>query len=403
MRTSIAIAVGAGVTALAGVALIVPIVVAASSTLGGDTSTGGGIKPVSCGDTTTITKTVTTSTPKVSGFTATQVANAAALIRAGQDMPPRAWVIAIGTALQESTLRNMANDNPAYPEVKRISLALPHDGVGHDHDSVGLLQQRADEGAAATQGHKAWGPVKDLMHPETAGKKFYTALKAVPGWQGMTMTRAAQKVQRSAYPNAYAKWEDEAARLVDALSGGAAKTAATAAAVGKCAADDPAKQVVTSGGWVNPVDAPVGSGFGQRSGRLHAGVDLSTSRGKPIVAAASGTVVKMECDKSEAGINCNRDGSPSTPGCGWHLYIRHAGNVITHYCHMLRRPLVAVGDQVKAGQQIGVVGTSGHSSGPHLHFEVHLRGDSSNSGAVNPVPFMKDRGAPLGRKGGADA
>lgn len=398
MRTALAIALGAGVTAVAGVALVVPVVLAASSTLSGD-ALKDGISPVSCGDTTTITKLVTTSTPKVAGFTDTQVGNAAALIRAGQatKMPPRAWVIAIATALQESGLRNMANDNDDYPEVKRISTALPHDAVGHDHDSVGLIQQRPDEGDGT------WGPVKDLMQPEIAGKKFYVALTDVPGWQDMTLTRAAQKVQHSAYPSAYAKWEDEAARLVDALSGGAAKTAATAATVGKCAADEPAKQVVTSGGWINPVDAPIGSGFGPRSGRLHAGVDLSTSRGKPIVAAAAGTVIKMECDKHEIGYNCNRDGSPSTPGCGWHLYIRHAGNVITHYCHMLRQPLVAVGDQVKAGQQVGVVGTSGHSSGPHLHFEVHLRGDSTNGGAINPVPFMKARGAPLGRKGGADA
>jgi murein DD-endopeptidase MepM/ murein hydrolase activator NlpD len=63
---------------------------------------------------------------------------------------------------------------------------------------------------------------------------------------------------------------------------------------------------------------------------------------------------------------------------------------------MVRRPLVSVGQTVKAGQQIGFVGTSGHSSGEHLHFEVHLNGDRSSEGAVNPVPFMRERGAPLG-------
>lgn len=47
---------------------------------------------------------------------------------------------------------------------------------------------------------------------------------------------------------------------------------------------------------------------------------------------------------------------------------------------------------------IGQVGTSGNSSGPHLHFEVHLNGDRSKSGAINPAPFMSERGIPLGGK-----
>jgi murein DD-endopeptidase MepM/ murein hydrolase activator NlpD len=76
--------------------------------------------------------------------------------------------------------------------------------------------------------------------------------------------------------------------------------------------------------------------------------------------------------------------------------ISHADGVITRYCHMIVRPLVTVGQQVAAGQQIGWSGTSGHSSGPHVHFEVHLRGDRSSSGAIDPVPFMRDHGAPLG-------
>lgn len=63
---------------------------------------------------------------------------------------------------------------------------------------------------------------------------------------------------------------------------------------------------------------------------------------------------------------------------------------------MLTHPYVAVGDQVVAGQVIGLVGSSGHSSGPHLHFEVHL-GDQTASTATDPVSFMAAQGAPLGR------
>jgi murein DD-endopeptidase MepM/ murein hydrolase activator NlpD len=69
--------------------------------------------------------------------------------------------------------------------------------------------------------------------------------------------------------------------------------------------------------------------------------------------------------------------------------------VITRYCHLLTRPAVAEGEQVGAGQVIGIVGSSGHSSGPHLHFEVHL-GDHSPATAVDPVSFMTAVGSPLG-------
>jgi murein DD-endopeptidase MepM/ murein hydrolase activator NlpD len=73
--------------------------------------------------------------------------------------------------------------------------------------------------------------------------------------------------------------------------------------------------------------------------------------------------------------------------------------VITRYCHLGTRPLVAVGERVTVGEIIGYVGSSGHSSGPHLHFEVHRRGDASPSGAVDPVAFMATR-APIGQQSG---
>jgi murein DD-endopeptidase MepM/ murein hydrolase activator NlpD len=94
-------------------------------------------------------------------------------------------------------------------------------------------------------------------------------------------------------------------------------------------------------------------------------------------------------------LSCDADGFPGKGGCGWFVDILHAGNVITRYCHMVERPTVAKNEMVEAGQVIGEIGSSGNSSGPHLHFEVHLRGDRSKHGAINPVPFMRDRGAPL--------
>jgi murein DD-endopeptidase MepM/ murein hydrolase activator NlpD len=76
--------------------------------------------------------------------------------------------------------------------------------------------------------------------------------------------------------------------------------------------------------------------------------------------------------------------------------IVHAGNVMTRYCHMVEHPAVTVGQHVVAGQPIGRVGTSGNSSGPHLHFEVHLNDDRRSVGAIDPVPFMEKVGVPLG-------
>jgi murein DD-endopeptidase MepM/ murein hydrolase activator NlpD len=320
----------------------------------------------------------------VPGFTGGQVANGRTIVRTGQEMqvPPRGWVVAVATAMQESNLRNLAN--PKVP----ASMRLPHEGTGTDHDSVGLFQQRP----SPPDGVGSWGTVQELMTPTTSAKKFFAALLKVKDWQSLPLTVAAQRVQRSAFPNAYAKHESKAAALVGAVSGGADRAATQP---GQCAQPDQ----VTAGGWVRPVSADVGSGFRTASRPTHQGVDLGASRGTKIVAASAGTVIKVRCQARLANgtdWGCWRDGSPTVIGCGWYVEIQHADGVLTRSCHMVKQPAVAPGQQVTAGQEIGFVGSTGRSSGPHLHFEVHLRGDASKNGAVDPVPFMKARGAPLG-------
>lgn len=146
-------------------------------------------------------------------------------------------------------------------------------------------------------------------------------------------------------------------------------------------------------GWVRPVDAPGGSAFRTADRPTHDGIDFPTYKNKPIYAVADGRVIVVECNASTN--NCDVDGSPQVYGCGWYVEIEHAGRIVTRYCHMVRRPSVNVGQQVKAGQVIGYVGSSGNSSGPHLHFEVHVRGDRSSAGAVDPVPFLRQRGVIL--------
>jgi hypothetical protein len=118
-------------------------------------------------------------------------------------LPTKAAVIAVATSMQETNLYNLANTG--LPESENI----PNDGTGYDHDSVGLFQQRPASG---------WGTVDELMDPATSARKFLTALEQVPGWESMPVTVAAQTVQGSAFPDAYAKHQDKAETVVDALT-----------------------------------------------------------------------------------------------------------------------------------------------------------------------------------------
>ena len=141
----------------------------------------------------------------VAGLDQRQMDNAAAIVRQGreQGMPDKALVVAVATAMQESDLYNVAS--PAVPS----SLRLPHDGISVDHDSVGLFQQRASQG---------WGTVPELMNPSRSAMLFYDALSRIDGWQRMSVTAAAQAVQRSAFPGAYQKHVPRAEQIVTAIT-----------------------------------------------------------------------------------------------------------------------------------------------------------------------------------------
>ncbi|MGC5028654.1 hypothetical protein [Micromonospora sp. DT229] len=140
----------------------------------------------------------------VAGLTQAQMDNAKAIVDVGVEMkiPRKGLVVAVATAMQESTLLNYASG--VLPE----SQNHPHQAIGWDHDSVGLFQQRPSSG---------WGSVRDLMRPAYAARAFYKALLQVPGWQQMSVTLAAQAVQVSAYPYAYAQHEQRADTIVAAL------------------------------------------------------------------------------------------------------------------------------------------------------------------------------------------
>lgn len=144
-----------------------------------------------------------TSAP-VAGLNSVQTGNARIIIQVAKNMglPKQAMVIALCTALQESSLLNLAN--PWYPE----SYNYTNQGEGYDHDSLGLFQQRPSSG---------WGSVSQIMDPWYAAGIFYTHLEYFD-WYDYSIAGAAQKVQVSAYPDAYAKWEGLAWSVVDAVA-----------------------------------------------------------------------------------------------------------------------------------------------------------------------------------------
>ncbi len=119
-------------------------------------------------------------------LTAEPRAHATTIVAVGRALgvPDRGLTVALATALQESTLRNQPRGAPA---------------------AAGLVHQRPAQG---------WGAWAQVTHPVYAAKTFYRRLLKVPGWDRMPVTVAAQTVQHSAFPEAYAKWERLAASLV---------------------------------------------------------------------------------------------------------------------------------------------------------------------------------------------
>ncbi len=134
-------------------------------------------------------------------YTAEQTANAATIAAVGRQLsvPDRVITVALATALQESSLRN-----------------LPYG----DRDSQGLFQQRPSQG---------WGTPEQVTDPRYAASAFYVALLDLPDWDRLRLTDAAQAVQRSAFPEAYQRWEAQAQAMTTALGGQVAGLSCTGA------------------------------------------------------------------------------------------------------------------------------------------------------------------------------
>lgn len=159
-------------------------------------------------------------------------------------------------------------------------------------------------------------------------------------------------------------------------------------AIPKCASTAP--MPAASGAWMLPVAAGLVSGFRTENRPAHDGVDLGATRNTPIHSVTAGRVIRVVCNVSRG--SCDVDGNRTLGGCGWYVEVQHAGNIVTRYCHMVRRPAVSLGQTVARGTILGYVGTSGSSSGPHLHFEVHAGVPATRENAISPITFMQARG-----------
>ena len=182
-------------------------------------------------------------------------------------------------------------------------------------------------------------------------------------WNRDTLA-AAQRLKQSALASSR-ETREEYLQEVEAL---AAQSASLAAAIreAQAGASSTGTGAPSASGFIWPVNGTVVSGFGWRWGRMHEGIDISASTGTPIWAAAAGIVI-------HAGW---------LGGYGNLVVVDHGNGLATAYAHA-SAILVGVGQQVSQGETLSLVGSTGNSSGPHLHFEVRV-----NGAAVDPLFYL---------------
>jgi murein DD-endopeptidase MepM/ murein hydrolase activator NlpD len=168
---------------------------------------------------------------------------------------------------------------------------------------------------------------------------------------------AARRLKRTALTSARESRE-EYLEEVTALE---AQSAELAAAIRNAQATSTGSGVPSAAGFIWPVNGTVVSGFGWRWGRMHEGIDIAAPIGAPIWAAAAGSVIY-------AGW---------LGGYGNLVVVDHGNGLATAYAHA-SSILVSVGQSVSQGETVSLVGSTGNSSGPHLHFEVRVNGSAAD-------------------------
>ncbi|WP_449354674.1 peptidoglycan DD-metalloendopeptidase family protein [Virgibacillus natechei] len=149
--------------------------------------------------------------------------------------------------------------------------------------------------------------------------------------------------------------------------------------------EQPNMELIGNKAWVSPYTKNITSGFGNRHcggcSSFHGAIDIASGsiRGTPITAFADGEIVISKAN----GTTFQSSSSHMGTGYGWYVEIKHENGMRTRYGHMMTKGKPA-GTKVKAGDVIGKVGSTGSSTGPHLHFEVRIDGEK-----VDPMPYVK--------------
>ncbi len=260
------------------------------------------------------------------GWDNEQVANAATIVAVGQklDVPVEGQVVAVAAAMQESSLRNVDHGD-TDPDTGAMTT------------SRGLFQQIA-----------AWGPEPDRMDPATAAAMFFTGgasgqpgLTDIDGWQNMPVTVAAQAVQGSAFPDAYAKWEQQARTMVGLVTNTACPTG-TESGAGQAVIDRAMSQLGVTYAW----------GGGNADG--------------PTRGIRDGGVADAHGDYLKVGFDCS--GLAQYAYAAVKIYVPHQTQAIwATFAHITDRAQLQPGDLL-------LYSSNGTATGIH-HVAIYLGGD----------------------------
>ncbi|WP_226670799.1 murein hydrolase activator EnvC family protein [Metabacillus litoralis] len=185
--------------------------------------------------------------------------------------------------------------------------------------------------------------------------------------------RAAEEAKRQAEEERK-RAEAAAAQSASTKSNSNSSTTSSSSGSSSSSSASTQKPAVTGGTFMWPASGSFTSGYGPRWGKLHAGIDIANRSDVPVVASASGTVIRAHYSSSYGNV----------------AYISHNINgqvYTTLYAHM-EALHVSAGQSVSKGQQIGIMGNTGHSTGQHLHFEIHKGPWNGQANAVNPLNFL---------------
>ena len=249
----------------------------------------------------------------------------------------------------------------------RDQLRLAKDGLQRLQAAAQAASEEADQKEA-----EAKDALGELEKAEAAQRKIKAAYEArIKGYEDEATTLAAEDAQMQKIitdAEARAAAQAEADRRAQQVLAGRSAESNGGGGGGAPAPDAPGSvaRPARSGGCIWPIDGQVSQEYGGRGG--HPGIDIFAPMGTPIYAAMSGTVIF-------AGWN--------NGGYGNLVLVDHGNDTVTAYAHQ-SQVVATVGQQVSQGQLLGHEGSTGNSTGPHLHFEVRVGGQTTNPRSCLP-------------------